>query len=100
VVRAVIADTGPIHYLVLIGHSEIFPLYSKKSSFLPLFAVSSRELKRRKPYVTGYKQRHLGCKCIHRLEPLDDPSLKGLDEGEKAALVLAVSLAGRSRAHG
>lgn len=28
--RVVIADTGPIHYLVLIGHSEILPALFEK----------------------------------------------------------------------
>jgi len=59
-VRAVIADTGPIHYLVLIGHSEILPALFEKSLFLPSCAMSWHEWKRRMWCATGYELRRRG----------------------------------------
>jgi len=93
-VRAVIADTGPIHYLVLIGHSEILPALFEKI-IIPsavrdeLARIEAPEAVRNWIQAAPPWLRVLTAAG----EPLDDPSLKGLDEGEKAALVLAASLA-------
>ncbi|MGA2597408.1 MAG: hypothetical protein ABSH09_10520 [Bryobacteraceae bacterium] len=92
--RAVIADTGPIHYLVLIGHSEILPALFEKI-IIPsavrdeLARIEAPEAVRNWIQAAPPWLRVLTAAG----EPLDDPSLKGLDEGEKAALVLAASLA-------
>jgi predicted nucleic acid-binding protein len=93
-VRAVIADSGPIHYLVLIGHSEILPALFEKI-IIPsavrdeLARIEAPEAVRNWIQAAPPWLRVLTAAG----EPLDDPSLKGLDEGEKAALVLAASLA-------
>ena len=92
--RAVIADSGPIHYLVLIGHSEILPALFEKI-IIPsavrdeLARIEAPEAVRNWIQAAPPWLRVLTAAG----EPLDDPSLKGLDEGEKAALVLAASLA-------
>jgi hypothetical protein len=39
-VQIVIAGTGPIHYLILIGHIDILPALSHKSSCHRLFAMN------------------------------------------------------------
>jgi predicted nucleic acid-binding protein len=93
-VRAVIADTGPIHYLVLIGHSEILPALFEKV-IIP--SVVRDELARMEaPDVV--RNWILAAPAwldvqAHPGSPFDDPSLDGLDDGEKAALALAGSLA-------
>jgi predicted nucleic acid-binding protein len=93
-VRAVVADTGPIHYLVLIGHIEILPALFEKV-FIP--SVVRGELARaeapeavrhwiQSPPIWLEVQTQPG-------SPFGDQTLEGLDDGEKAALALAASLA-------
>jgi predicted nucleic acid-binding protein len=93
-VRAVVADTGPIHYLVLTGHIEILPALFEKV-IIP--SVVHGELARAEapdavrhwiqaPPAWLDMQKHMG-------GPYDDATSEGLDDGEKAALALAASLA-------
>lgn len=92
--RAVIADTGPIHYLVLIGHSEILPALFERV-IIP--SVVRDELTRMEApdAVRNWIQAAPAWLEVrtHPGSPFDDASLKSLDDGEKAALALAASLA-------
>jgi predicted nucleic acid-binding protein len=92
-VRAVIADTGPIHYLVLIGHSEILPALFEKV-IVP--SVVRDELARAGAPDTVRNWIQAPPKWLEVQAHPDSPfdvSLEGLDDGEKAALRLASSLA-------
>jgi predicted nucleic acid-binding protein len=93
-VRIVVADTGPIHYLVLIGHVEILPALFEKV-IIP--SVVRAELGRAgaPDAVRNWIQAPpawLDVQTSTRSRP-DDASLERLDDGEKAALALAASLA-------
>lgn len=88
--RLVVADTGPLNYLVLIGASDVLPKLFEK-----VFA----------PEAVRAELRHRGAPAIVRawaehpptwLEVLPtptggdiDPALRTLDDGERAALALA-----------
>jgi predicted nucleic acid-binding protein len=93
-VRAVIADTGPIHYLVLIEHSEILPALFEKV-IIP--SVVRDELARAETpdAVRNWIQAAPAWLEVQTQpdSPFDDASLESLDDGEKAALALAASLA-------
>jgi predicted nucleic acid-binding protein len=93
-VRAVIADTGPIHYLVLIEHIEILPALFEKV-IIP--SVVNDELARMEAPDVGRKWIQSPPPWLDvRSQPESlpaDASTEGLDDGEKAALALAVSLA-------
>ena len=91
--RAVVADTGPIHYLVLIGHIEILPALFER---VTIPSVVRAELARTEApdAVRNWIQTApewlevYGDPC----SPFDDASLESLDDGERAALALAASL--------
>jgi predicted nucleic acid-binding protein len=94
-VRLVIADTGPINYLILIGHIDILPgLFDKV--ILP--GVVRDELKHRNapPAVRGWiadlpswaEVRH----AAHVFDISRAASLEALDAGEEEAIALAVEL--------
>lgn len=92
--RAVIADTGPIHYLVLIGLSEILPALFEK---VTIPSVVRDELARTEAPDAVRNWIHAAPAWLevrtHPGSPFDDASLEGLDDGERAALALAASLA-------
>jgi len=91
-VRIVIADTGPVNYLVLIGHIDLLPALFEKV-ILP-FAVHAELTSRKTPRsVSDWISKPPPWLEISEDQPLlFDPSLEGLDEGEKAAIALAASL--------
>jgi predicted nucleic acid-binding protein len=91
-VRVVIADTGPIHYLVLIGHSEILPALFEKV-IIPSAVFGELARAEVPDAVRNWIQAAPPWLEVQAASPFDDPSLEGLDEGEKAALTLAASLA-------
>ena len=87
--RLVIADTGPINYLILIGHVDLLPRLFERVA-LPramereLYDMDAPDMVRRwivspPPWLE-----------IHEIGGL--PRLPGLDEGETAAIALAESL--------
>ena len=90
--RIVVADTGPIHYPVLIGPSEVLPALFERV-IVP--AVVRDELDRAQTplAVRNWIQSPPAWLELHpSLESPYDDALGSLDEGEKAALVLAGSL--------
>ena len=87
--RLVIADTGPINYLIQIGYIELLPRIFEKVA-LPV-AVQT-ELS--DPHAPSPVQRWIAAPPawleIHDTTGL--PEVSGLDEGETAAIALAESL--------
>ncbi len=92
--RAVIADTGPIHYLILIGHTEIIPALFD-TVMIPS-AVREELAHTGAPDPVRKWIRAPPSWLEVRMQPegpVDDPLLDLLDEGERAALILAESIA-------
>jgi predicted nucleic acid-binding protein len=89
-VRAVIADTGPIHYLILTGDSDILAALFEKV-IIPSMVFEELGRAEAPAAVRNWIQSPPGwLEVLTQPEgALDDPSLEGLDEGEKAALSLA-----------
>ena len=91
--RVIIADTWPIHYLVLIGQSEILPALFEKL-IIPL-AVRDELARPEAPEVMRkwiQAPPHWLELHPHPLSTFDD-ELESLDEGEREALALAAALA-------
>jgi predicted nucleic acid-binding protein len=92
-VRLVIADTGPLNYLILIGHIGLLPVLFEKV-LLPATVQSELASRKAPPFVRDWVA-NLPAWVEVREAPLsqaEDASLQGIDAGEKAAIQLAVSL--------
>lgn len=91
--RLVIADTGPINYLVLIERIDLLPALFQKV-ILP--SAVQRELDDREtpPSVRDWIANPPAWVEVREtpVRYFDDESLKGLDEGEQAAIALAAAL--------
>jgi predicted nucleic acid-binding protein len=90
-VRLVIADTGPINYLILIGHIDILPALFERV-ILPS-AVRDELATPKAPllvqnWIAGPPPWVEVCPVVH----FDDPALDKLDAGEGAAIALAVEI--------
>ena len=90
--RVVVADTGPLHYLVLVGQIELVPrLFAKV--FLPL-EVRDELAHVEAPAIVRSWIAHppawLEVLPAPAVDP--DPVLLQLDEGERAAIILATSI--------
>jgi predicted nucleic acid-binding protein len=90
-VRIVVADTGPIHYLVLIGHSEILPALFERV-IIPSVVYGELARKEAPDAVHKWIQAPPAWLEVHPAGAVDDASLESLDDGERAALALAASL--------
>jgi predicted nucleic acid-binding protein len=91
--RLVVADTGPLNYLVLIGESEILPKLFE--TVLVPEAVRAELRHRVAPAAVRAWAEHLPAWLDVRAAPAganDDPVLRTLDDGERAALALARAL--------
>ena len=90
--RVVVADTGPIHYLVLIGESEILATLFEKVA-IPS-AVRDELIHAEAPEaVRNWMREPPAWVELHpHSEGSVDIELEGLDEGERAALTLAALL--------
>jgi len=92
-VRLVIADTGPLNYLILIGRIDLLPVLFEKV-VLPA-TVHSELASGKAPFLVRHWVGDLPAWLEVREAPLsqaEDASLKGIDAGERAAIQLAVSL--------
>ena len=91
--RLVIADTGPINCLVLIEHIDVLPTLFQKV-ILP--SAVQRELDDRDapPSVRDWVANPPAWVEVSETPGryFDDESLKGLDDGEQAAIALAAAL--------
>ena len=91
--RLVIADTGPLNYLILIGHIDLLPVLFEKV-VLPTTVQSELASRKAPPFVRDWVA-DLPAWVEVREAPLsqaEDASLNGIDAGEKAAIQLAVWL--------
>jgi predicted nucleic acid-binding protein len=92
-VRLVIADTGPINYLILIGHIDLLAALFEKI-ILPS-AVQAELAAHNAPLPVRSWAAEPPSWMEVRQTPGDfdsDPLLKGIQEGEKAAIALASAL--------
>ena len=87
--QLVIADTGPINYLILIGHIDILPALFEKV-ILP--AIVRDELRHRKapPAVQKWIADPPPWVEVDQTAHVHDPSMGALDAGEEDAIALAV----------
>jgi predicted nucleic acid-binding protein len=92
-VRLVIADTGPLNYLILIGHIDLLPVLFEKV-VLPTTVQSELASSKAPPLVRHWIANRPAWVEVREapLSQVEDASLKGIDAGEKAAIQLAVSL--------
>lgn len=91
--RLIVADAGPIHYLVLIGHIDVLPVLFEKI-ITPSVVQAELANAETPPVVRDWMGKPPVWMDIRNVgsAPFDDASLQGLDEGEKAAITLAASL--------
>jgi predicted nucleic acid-binding protein len=82
----VVADTGPVHYLVLIGAVDVLqPLYGRV--IVPQ-AVAGEMQEKNTPAVVRTWMARPPEWCEIRPDPPSDPALSFLDPGERAAIAL------------
>jgi predicted nucleic acid-binding protein len=92
-VRLVIADTGPVNYLVLIGSIDLLPALFDKV-ILPSAVQAELSNADAPPTVRNWIADPPAWLHVHEApnRQSDQPSMEGLDEGEAAAIALALSL--------
>jgi predicted nucleic acid-binding protein len=92
-VRLVIADTGPINYLVLIGYIDLLPALFQKV-ILPSAVQQELDSGETPPSVRGWVANPPVWVEVKEtpVRDLNDHSLDGLDQGERAAIALAVAI--------
>ncbi len=89
--RIVVADTGPICYMVLIGQIDLLPALFEKVILPVAVRNELTSLKAPAPVRQWIGARPTWVE-VHGAPPLiqaEDPALKGIDAGEKAAIELA-----------
>lgn len=87
----VVADSGPIHYLLLIGRSEILPALFEKV-IIPSEVRDELAHPRAPEVVRNWMNAPPAWLELRSPAGLVDAGLDALDEGERAALALAISL--------
>lgn len=86
----VVADAGPLHYLVLIGAVDVLqPLYGLV--FVPDAVARELQDARTPAAVRNWMSRPPHW-CEIRPDPAFDSALRFLDPGERAAIALAISV--------
>jgi predicted nucleic acid-binding protein len=87
----VVADTGPLHYLVLIGEIDLLPrLFG--TVFTPEMVRAELSHTRAPSMVRGWIASRPRWLQVAPTPPLEELLLPALDDGERAAITLAVSL--------
>lgn len=90
--RLVIADTGPINYLLLIGHIDILPALFEKT-ILPVAVREELSDSEAPGVVQNWIAKPPPWLEIRRTNELpNSPTLSRLDPGERAAIALALEL--------
>lgn len=91
--RLIIADTGPINYLVLIGNIDLLPMLFEKV-ILPSAVQAELTDPDAPPSVRSWIANPPAWLDVHETpaRQFGQGSVEGLDEGETAAIALAVSL--------
>jgi predicted nucleic acid-binding protein len=93
-VRLVVADTGPINYLVLIGCIDLLPRLFEKV-ILPSAVEAELNVRNTPALVRNWAANRPAWVGVHQPRgdfDTMDPLLIGIHEGEKAAIVLACAL--------
>jgi predicted nucleic acid-binding protein len=91
-VRLVVADAGPLHYLVLIGHVDLIPALFE-TVFVPSEVRDELSRAETPPEVRSWIGRPPAWITVVPPQPATvDPELLRIDRGERAAIVLADSL--------
>lgn len=86
------ADTGPINYLILIGHIEILPALFE-TVILPSIVRDELSHPKAPPLVRSWIAQPEAWLTIHRSKgSVDDEAIKKLDAGESDAIILALEL--------
>ena len=89
--RLVIADASPLHYLVLIGCSDILPTLFERV-FIPTVVRDELVHPETPEIVRTWMENPPGWLEVRTAPAIDDPSLQPLDDGEKAAIAPALAL--------
>jgi predicted nucleic acid-binding protein len=92
-VRLIIADTGPINYLVLIGNIDLLPALFE-TVILPSVVQAELTDPDAPPLVRNWIADPPVWLHVHEMPSRQSgqASVEGLDEGETAAIALAISL--------
>ena len=88
--RLVIADTGPVNYLILIGHIDLLPALFEKV-ILPSTVQIELASRKTPPAVRQWIAGPPAWLEVHNapLSESDDASLKRIDAGERAAIQIS-----------
>lgn len=91
--RLVIADTGPVNYLILIGNIDVLPALFDKV-ILPSAVQAELTDPGTPPSVRNWIAEPPAWLQVHETpsRQSDQASVEGLDEGETAAIALAILL--------
>ena len=87
----VVADTGPINYLVLIGHIDVLPTLFGKV-FLPPAVRDELTDPNAPQEVQDWLASLPAWVEVRTPTPTNDAALEALDQGESAAIALAIQL--------
>jgi len=90
-VRLVVADTGPVHYLILIEQIDLIPKLFEQV-FLPSVVRDELAHSEAPLAVRAWIAKPPGWLAIFPPVSAHDPALRLLDNGERAAIELAGSL--------
>ena len=89
--RLVVADTGPLRYLVQVDQVELLPQLFEKI-FIPSVVFDELRHPSTPEVVRNWMSSIPGWLEVCAVSASEDPSLGTLDEGEKSAIILALSL--------
>lgn len=89
--RVVVADTGPLHYLVLIGHIDLLPRLFQVV-FVPTAVWDELLDSGAPPVVRAWAATPPAWLTVQLAPPTNDARLQALDDGERAAIALGMSL--------
>ena len=91
--RLVIADTGPINYLILIGHIDLLPALFEKVILPSAVRAELTAWSAPSPVRSWVANPPLWMEIRETTNDIDsDPLLKGIHEGERSAISLAAAL--------
>jgi predicted nucleic acid-binding protein len=89
--RLVVADTSPIRYLVRIGQIDLLPqLFGKV--FLPLVVAGELRHPSAPVAVRDWMGQPPEWLEVLQVADIDDPTLRALDDGERSAIALGLSI--------
>jgi predicted nucleic acid-binding protein len=88
-VPIVVADTGPINYLILIGHIDVLPVLFERV-ILPSVVRDELTDPQAPLPVQNWIAAPPGWLDVRQATSMNDVSLASLDDGEKAAITLAI----------